>query len=51
MGVEESYLLVKPSFISGRSPGLSLLLLILRIGWLFLLFLKTEASRHNGDNK
>ena len=27
------------------------LLLILRIGWFFLLFLKTEASGHNGDNK
>ena len=25
--------------------------MILRIDWLFLLFLKTEASRNNGDNK
>ena len=37
--------------IPGRSPGLSFLSLILRIDWLFLLFLKIEASRHNGDNK
>ena len=29
----------------------SFLLLILRIDWLSLLFLKTEASRRNGDNK
>jgi len=27
------------------------LLLILRIGWFFLVFLKTEASKHNGVNK
>ena len=44
-------LLVKPPSIPGRSPGLSFLLLILRIGWLFLLFLKTAAIRYNGDNK
>jgi len=25
--------------------------LILRIDWLFLLLLKIEASRHNGNNK
>ena len=43
--------MVKPPSIPGRSPGLYFLLLILRIGGLFLLFLKTEASRHNGDNK
>ena len=36
--------MVKPPSIPGRSPGLSFLLLILRIGWLFLLFLNTEAS-------
>ena len=41
--------MIKPNSIPGRSLGLSFLSLILRIGWLFLLFLKTEASRHNGD--
>ena len=31
--------------------GYLFLLLILRIGWLFLLLLNTEASSDNGDNK
>ena len=43
--------MVKPPSIPERSPGLSFLPLILRIGWPFLIFLKTEAARHNGDNK
>ena len=37
--------------VGDATPGLSFLSLILRIDWLFLLFLKIEASRHNGDNK
>ena len=47
-GVEESYGLL-PS--KGGLLGYLFLSLILRIAWLFLLFLKTEASRKNGDNK
>ena len=41
----------KASFHPREVSWVIFLSLILRIDWLFLLFLKIEASRHNGDNK